>query len=178
MPLLSPKTANYQADIFSILPKTYSFRKRTMLRQAQHKSLTPSRSKPCPVWHPLPFDHHGYFYPLQQPTLPCDSKNQRRSPAMTCPRHRPPGQVCLLKWTPNLFPRNSCRKSKDEFRRMKDEVPSTNGKRIHELGAVIRVFVEKIRGWSFRPTCSRVIPATRFASFRRESCRAAFSPFS
>src|SRR3972149_406347 len=107
MPLLSPKTANYQADIFSILPKTYSFRKRTMLRQAQHKSLTPSRSKPCPVWHPLPFDHHGYFYPLQQPTLPCDSKSQRRSPAMTCPWHRPPGQVCLLKWTPNLFPRNS-----------------------------------------------------------------------
>jgi len=108
MPLLSPKTANCQADIFSILPKTYSFRKRTMLRQAQHKSLTPSRSKPCPVWHPLPFDHHGYFYPLQQPTLPCDSKSQRRSPAMTCPWHRPPGQVCLLKWTPNLFPRNSC----------------------------------------------------------------------
>ena len=72
------------------------------------QSVAPSLSKPSPVSHLLPVVNHGCPHPLQQPTPPCDNKNQRRSPAMTCPWHRPPGQVCLLKWTPNLFPRNSC----------------------------------------------------------------------
>ena len=39
------------------------------------------------------------------------------------------------------------------------------------IDAVIRVFVEKIRGWSFLPTYSRVIPAKGFS--QRESCHGA-----
>jgi hypothetical protein len=70
---------------------------------------------------------------------------------------------------------SSCCKNKDEFGRMKDELPSTNRTRIRVRHSFIR---EKIRGWSFHPTYSRTIPTKRYAVFSAGVMSRRLSPFS